>query len=95
MDMRITPAFFLTPVFDGKVIPVNPRAALKNGDFTPVKLLFGFNANEGSIFIWPTILPAEEGYRALATRCLGYASMRKYLEKYPTGKEHSPLARVR
>ncbi len=68
-DFRITTASMFFPVFDGAVIPRHPYAALRRGEFNRVKVLFGFNADEGSVFVPPDIAVME--YKALAARMYG------------------------
>ncbi len=65
-DFRITTAYLCFPVFDGKVLPRNPYAALRTGNFNRVKVLFGFNADEATVFIPPNIDGLQ--YKALVAR---------------------------
>jgi para-nitrobenzyl esterase len=83
------PLFFSTyPVFDGYVLPRNPWAALDNGNYNHVKLLFGYNTDEGSLFV-----PKADEYivKMLVTRLFGYENQQKVLEEFPMeGKGNSP-----
>ena len=86
---------FLTPVFDGRVLPADPRACLASGDFQPVNLLLGFTADEGSRFIPEDISGAE--YRRILTSIYGRDRMAQVLEKYPVnpnGSLHQTARRV-
>jgi para-nitrobenzyl esterase len=51
----ILPPFCLAPVFDGSVLPADPMAALREGNFNRVNLLIGFNRDEGTLFIPPDV----------------------------------------
>jgi para-nitrobenzyl esterase len=80
MDQTMPSAFFLTPVFDGKVIPKNPAAELSSGNFNRVNILIGFNGDEGSIFVPDG---TDEGeYMAMAARILGYEKSRVALARF-------------
>ena len=46
---------YLIPNFDGYVIPDNPYEALKKGKFNDVDILLGYNTNEGTMFVPPTV----------------------------------------
>jgi para-nitrobenzyl esterase len=85
--------FFLIPVFDGKMMPKDPRKALRDGDFNKVRLLWGFNADEGSIF-----LPAsttESSYAVLATIAYGSDKARAVLERFPVDADNPAFQRAR
>ncbi|MDR1219901.1 MAG: carboxylesterase family protein [Treponema sp.] len=47
--------FYLTPVFDGVALPKDPVAALREGNYNKVNLLLGFNHDEGTLLIPPTV----------------------------------------
>jgi para-nitrobenzyl esterase len=73
--------FGLYPVLDGHVIPKNPQKALESGSFNRVKILIGFNNDEGTLFI-------PEGNDVISLRTaitffLGNDLALKYLERYP------------
>ena len=46
---------YLIPNFDGYVIPENPYESLKNGNFNDVDVLLGYNTNEGTMFVPPSV----------------------------------------
>jgi para-nitrobenzyl esterase len=79
-QQTMNPAFFLTPVFDGKVIPVDPLLAMSSGNFAPVSLMLGFNHDEGSMFV-----PAdtdEGAYKMLVMRMLTGDKGLRFLERF-------------
>lgn len=86
-------AYFFMPVFDGRVLPENPRLALEKGEFNQVGLLFGFNKDEGSIFIPRPV--AESQYQALATYMYGSDLAGEYLAAFPVDAENTPQERAR
>ncbi|MDR1397428.1 MAG: carboxylesterase family protein [Desulfarculales bacterium] len=84
-EQTMNPAFFLTPVFDGKVIPAQPLLTLEAADFPAVNLLLGFNHDEGSIFVPKAV---DEGqYKMLVMRMLGGDKGLRFLERF--GKNES------
>ncbi len=92
-DFTITPAFMFTPVFDGRVLPKDVYAALKNGRFNKVDLLWGYNGDEGSFFI-----PGNTDqltYEMMAARMFGAEKGQAVLERYPVDAEHSSGERTR
>lgn len=46
---------YLIPNFDGYVIPYEPYESLKNGEFNNVDILLGYNTNEGTMFVPPSV----------------------------------------
>jgi para-nitrobenzyl esterase len=85
-------AFFYTPLFDGTVLPKDPVAALREGNFNKVNLLAGFNHDEGSLFI-PAI--ADSGsYKTIAARVIG-KDWRIYVDHFPIDENNSALQRAR
>ena len=88
-----TPAFFMLPVYDGKMNPKNPLDTLKAGDFNKVRLLFGYNADEGSLFIQEGV--TEPQYKALANRTCGYDRAKDVLARFPVDAQNSPTQRAR
>jgi para-nitrobenzyl esterase len=82
-QQTVSPAFFLTPVFDDQVIPAQPLETMTAGKFTPVNLLLGFNHDEGSLFVPQDIDEGE--YKSLVMRMLhGDQGLRflQYMEKF-------------
>jgi para-nitrobenzyl esterase len=61
--------FYLLPVFDGVVLPKDPVAALREGNFNKVNLLIGFNRDEGTLFVPSTV--DESFYEAYGSRMAG------------------------
>ncbi len=92
-DFTITPAFMFTPVFDGHVLPRDVYKALQDGKFNKVDLLWGYNADEGSVFI-----PAEtdaRAYEMMAARMFGYEKGQAVLKRFPVDGAHTPGQRTR
>ncbi len=93
VDFTTTPAFMMMPVYDGYVMPVDVYGALQAGQFNKANLLWGFNADEGSIFV-----PADttqEKYEMLASRMYGYDQSKLVLERFPADAEHTSGDRAR
>ena len=67
-DFTHTPAFFMFPAYDGKVMPKDPVGALKNGDFNKVDILYGYNKDEGSLFANDI---SEPEYKTIVHRIMG------------------------
>ncbi|MHB9296597.1 hypothetical protein PilKf_02370 [Pillotina sp. SPG140] len=84
-DQTAPRLFFMLPVFDGTVLPIDPVAALKAGNYNKVNILIGFNRDEGIIFI-PTI--DSKGYEAFAARTIG-KNWRRYVERFPVDENNS------
>ena len=82
--------FCFWPVFDGKVMPKNPMAALKKGEWNPVRLMVGFNTNEGSMFVEPGSTEAD--YQALMYNALGNKAP-EIFNRYPVDARHTPFDR--
>ncbi len=92
-DFTITPAFMLTPVFDGYVLPKDVYGALQKGDFNKVDLLWGYNGFEGSFFV-----PAETDqltYEMMAARMFGHENAKAILKRYPVNAQHDSGERTR
>jgi para-nitrobenzyl esterase len=92
-DQTMTPAFFLTPVFDGRVLPENPQKALSSGDFFPGNILLGFNADEGSVFV-PRGTD-KSAYAMLAMRIFGGGKGDLALELFGVDARRTALQRAR
>ena len=92
-DQTLTPAFFLTPVFDGRVLPKDPGGAMSSGDFAGVHLLAGFNKDEGSLFI----PKGSDGnaYKMLAVRMFGSENGQRILERFAVDAHNTVLQRAR
>ena len=83
--------FCFWPVFDGYVLPENPMAAVKNGELNPVRLMAGFNTDEGSLFIEQ---PATEGdYHAAMYNSFGTAAP-DFFARYPIDAKHDAFDRL-
>jgi para-nitrobenzyl esterase len=89
IEQTVTPMFFLTPVFDGRVIPKDQLGAMPSG----VNLLLGFNGDEGSLFI-PDCTD-EAGYRMLTTRVFGWEKALQVLDRFRVDARNSALRRAR
>jgi para-nitrobenzyl esterase len=86
------PQFYMTPVFDGAVIPVDPEAALREGNYNKVNLLIGFNHDEGSIFI-PSTIDADF-YEDFGFRTFGN-KWRAVAEHFPVDEHNTVVQRTR
>lgn len=84
-------AFFMTPIFDGYVIPKDPVAALQAGDFNQVPILIGFNRDEGSLFIQSAV--DEKIYKNFAARIL-MKDYGAFVERFPVDEQHSAAQRA-
>ena len=73
------------PVPDGYVYQSNPVKAIKEGNINQVKLLAGFNTDEGSLFIPPTT--TVDDYKSLVNSIYG-AKAAKVLARFPATKEN-------
>ncbi len=92
-DFTITPAFMMTPVFDGHVLPTDVYAALQSGDFNRVDLLWGYNGDEGSVFV-----PGDTDeltYEMMAARMYGYEDGQAVLARYPADDDAPSGQRTR
>ena len=92
-DFTHTSAYLLFPVYDGKVLPRDPLKAIDAGNINRVRLLFGYNDDEGSIFVPAGTSEAE--YAMLASRMFGYERGQAVLERFPVDSEHSSTHRAR
>ena len=87
------PAFFLMPTFDGSVLPADPLAALQDGKFNRVKVLMGFNGQEGSLFA-----PAdtdENRLKMMVTLAVGPEKAGRVLDSLPLTEDQPAGARLR
>jgi para-nitrobenzyl esterase len=85
-------SFGLFPVRDGRVIPKDPQAALAKGDFNQVKILIGFNHDEGSIFV-PEV--DESVLSDMLMLTIGPEAAEAFSERYPPDASYSSLDRAR
>lgn len=72
------------PVPDGYVYQSNPVKTIKEGNINQVKLLAGFNTDEGSLFIPPTTTVSD--YKSLVNSIYG-AKAESVLARFPATKE--------
>lgn len=79
------------PVPDGFVYKSKPVEQIRNGNINQVKLLAGFNTDEGSLFIPPTT--NENDYKTLIESAFG-ENANKVLKRYPISKEHNVTERM-
>lgn len=93
LDFTKMSAFSMTPVYDGRVIPKDPVNALYEGRINPVKLLYGFNRDEGSLFI-PEGLSRPQ-YEAFVYKTFGADAAGQLLQRYPVNADNSPTQRAR
>lgn len=83
--------FCFWPVFDGKVLPLNPMEAVKKGDLNPVRLMVGFNTDEGTLFIEQPATEAD--YHAALYNSFG-AKAPEFFKKYPVDAAHDAFDRI-
>lgn len=79
------------PVFDGKVLPADPYAALTAGEYE-VDILAGYNTDEGTLFIPERMTEAE--YTEYITLVFGDKAA-AVMERFPLDAEHTPTDRAR
>jgi para-nitrobenzyl esterase len=91
-DFNKATLFYVSPVFDGYAIPKDPVAFLKTGNFNKVKLLLGYNKDEGSLFIGNS---NELLYKTLVYKMFGAEKAKAVLERFPVDKQHTALDRAR
>jgi para-nitrobenzyl esterase len=97
-DFDFTKPVFLgmSPVKDGQVIPVDPQRALAEGKGQKVKVLMGFNHDEGTLFV-----PAPDGskddqvYKDTVFLLMGQDGSKAFWERFPVDKDHDLVARTR
>ncbi|MDR1870822.1 MAG: carboxylesterase family protein [Deltaproteobacteria bacterium] len=88
LDQSAAP-IFLTPVFDGHVLPKSRDAAVSFRDYSPVKVLLGFNNDESTLFI-PRDTP--DGVRkAMLARVFSEPKAQKFLERFKVDAQN-PLS---
>jgi para-nitrobenzyl esterase len=83
-------AFFYVPVFDGAVLPKDPIAALKAGNYNKVNLLIGFNRDEGPFFIPSSI---DSIYKTIAAIMVG-KDWRSFVERFPVDEQNNATQRT-
>ncbi|MBQ9528422.1 MAG: carboxylesterase family protein, partial [Fretibacterium sp.] len=93
VDMTDYRRYFLMPAFDGCVLPRDPCRALQEGQFNKVNLLWGFNTDEGSLFVPEG--QTELKYRRSIVHGAGYDAGLKILERFPVDDKHSATDRLR
>jgi para-nitrobenzyl esterase len=91
-DQSVQPVFVMMPVYDGTVLPIDPVAALKAGNYNKVNVLVGFNRDEGNLFIPATT--DSTGYEAFAARTIG-KDWRRYIERFPVDENNTAAQRAR
>lgn len=72
------------PVPDGYVYKANPVEQIKKGNINQVKLLAGFNTDEGNLFIPPTTTEAD--YNTLVGSVFG-KNAAKVMARFPMTKD--------
>jgi para-nitrobenzyl esterase len=88
----VVPAFVMLPVFDGYVLPKDPAAALKAGNYNHVDLLLGFNRDEGTLFMPSTT--TSQFYESYAARTIG-EKWRSFMERFPVDEQNNATQRTR
>ncbi|MDR2367591.1 MAG: carboxylesterase family protein [Deltaproteobacteria bacterium] len=92
-----TPSLFgPSPIKDGHVLPPDPMGTLAKGEGKKVKVLMGFNGNEGSMFV-----PARDDgdvpprYADSVGAMLGLEGAKAFWDRFPVDKDHGMVERVR
>jgi para-nitrobenzyl esterase len=93
-DFRNPSQFGLVPVRDGLVIPKDPQGSLALGQGAKVRLLLGFNADEGSIFM-PDDGGAPQSYLDALAIVMGPGASGAFWRRFPVDGEHGLVARAR
>lgn len=92
-DFTDIPAFMIIPTYDGYVLPKKPLEVLRSGKLNRVNLLWGFNANEGSVFVPETT--DQDKYEMLAAKMYGYDKSQTILQHFPIDDGHPAYQRAR
>jgi para-nitrobenzyl esterase len=79
------------PVPDGHVYHKDPKETVAKGEINPVRLLAGFNTDEGSLFVPPDA--TEQHYISLIDTAFG-DSAADILQRFPVNMEYSAAARM-
>ncbi|XXN62662.1 carboxylesterase/lipase family protein [Enterobacter ludwigii] len=79
------------PVPDGHVYHANPVDTLATGEVNPVRLLTGFNTDEGSLFVPPDV--TEQHYASLIESAFG-DNAAQILQRFPVSMEYNAPARM-
>ncbi|KOC90521.1 carboxylesterase/lipase family protein [Winslowiella iniecta] len=79
------------PVPDGHVYHPDPVDTLKKGEINPVRLLAGFNTDEGSLFV-PSDA-TEQHYVSLIKSAFG-STADEILQRFPVNKDYSAAERM-
>jgi para-nitrobenzyl esterase len=94
IDFRRPTFLGLSPVKDDRVIPKNPQESLVNGEAHQVKVLMGFNRDEGSIFV-PADSSEPELYKEAVFYSLGPEGAKAFWDRFPVDEDNDLTARVR
>ncbi|KAG0647212.1 Secreted lipase [Hyphodiscus hymeniophilus] len=76
---------FYTPTVDGDFIPLEPSLLVQSGQFSKVPMMLGFNRDDGTLFVSPTV-NTEEDVAAVFTGLfpnLKKSTTTRILELYP------------
>jgi carboxylesterase type B len=76
---------FYTPVVDGDFIPLEPSLLVESGKFSKVPMIIGWNDDDGSLFVPPTIQTDDEivNYFVKIYPRLTKTTSRQILKLYP------------
>ncbi len=91
-NLLTPPRYNFWPVFDGRLLPENPYAALTRGPINEVDILAGFNSDEGTLFIPKNT--TEEDYLQLCLRVFG-ANGGEVAAHFACCTGHTPASRAR
>lgn len=79
------------PIPDGHVYCADPMETIEKGEINPVRLLAGFNTDEGSLFVPPDA--TERHYGSLIESAFG-DNAAEVLQRFPVNMEYSAAARM-
>jgi para-nitrobenzyl esterase len=92
-DFDKSAPFAFLPVKDGKVIPEDAQGEMARGNFARVKILIGFNLDEGSVFVSPESSPAE--FQKMILLSFGPKAAEAFWKRFPPEGKDGYLQRAR
>jgi para-nitrobenzyl esterase len=88
--------FGLCPVKDGKVIPLDPMKALIDGASRDVKILMGFNHDEGTLFVPEGNENSDpQIYKDIVSFLMGEKNSEIFWKHFPVDSTHGLVDRTR
>ncbi|MDR1298541.1 MAG: carboxylesterase family protein [Deltaproteobacteria bacterium] len=94
LDMRRVNVLGPVPVSDGVVLPEDNQRALAAAPGSRVNVLVGFNADEGSIFVFDDGSPPEV-YKTGILSVLGLPAADAFNKRFPVDQNHTHVQRAR